>query len=436
MMPSALYWFRNDLRLSDNAALGLACQQSDELALVYCLAPEENTAWGFTRVDQHRKDFLANTLQDLTKECERLGNRLLIIAGKPEDVLPQLMRQLNTKILFCESIAAPEEIAQVEAVRAQGDAVTTVWQSTLFDPSQLPFSIEHLPATFTPFRQHIEKSGLTAPAPLPSVERLPAPPAAVDSVATVDIQTWAGFAEQDARSAFPYHLPEWQGGATAAAAHLQHYIESGLADSYKQTRNGLIGTTYSTKFSPWLASGALSARQINHAIKAHEARVGANESTYWIGFELLWRDYFRFLHLRYGRQLYRANGLNAAATFSHHAEHFQRWCQAQTGEPFIDAGMRELASTGYLSNRMRQNVASFLIHQLQCDWRAGAAWFEAQLIDYDVYSNQGNWLYLAGCGTDPRANRRFSIDKQIAHYDPEHRYLNLWRHSNSPGLSS
>ncbi|MBM5571739.1 MULTISPECIES: DASH family cryptochrome [Deefgea] len=435
-MSSALYWFRNDLRLSDNAALNLACQQATELALVYCLAPDEDTKWGFTRIGKHRKAFLADTLQDLSQECKRLGNQLLIIVGQPSKVLPQLMRQLNTTTLYCESIAAPEEIAQVEALRAQGVTVTTKWQSTLFDPSQLPFAIAQLPATFTPFRQQIEKSGIRAPAPQPSIERLPAPPAAIDSVATVDIQTWAGFALQDARSAFPYHHAQWRGGATTAAAHLQHYIESGLADSYKQTRNGLIGTDYSTKFSPWLASGALSARQINHAIKAHEASEGANESTYWIGFELLWRDYFRFLHLRYGRQLYRANGLNAAATLAHHTENFYRWCQAQTGEPFIDAGMRELTATGYLSNRMRQNVASFLVHQLQCDWRAGAAWFETQLIDYDVYSNQGNWLYLAGCGTDPRANRRFSIEKQIANYDPEHTYLNLWRHSDSPSPAS
>jgi len=435
-MPSALYWFRNDLRLSDNPALNLASQQSTELALVFCLTPDEDTEWGFTRVGQHRKVFLTDTLQDLAKECERLGNQLLIIAGHPSDVLPQLMQQLNATTLYCESIAAPEEVEQVDALRAQGFTVTTVWQSTLFDPSQLPFSIAQLPATFTPFRQLIEKSGLTAPAPQPSIERLPAPPAAVDSVATVDVQAWAGFAPQDARSAFPYHQAQWRGGATTAMAHLQHYIECGLADSYKQTRNGLIGTDYSTKFSPWLASGALSARQINHAIKAHEANVGANESTYWIWFELLWRDYFRFLHLRYGRKLYRANGLNATATVTHHAENFNTWCQAQTGEPFIDAGMRELTTTGYLSNRMRQNVASFLIHQLQCDWRAGAAWFESQLIDYDVYSNQGNWLYLAGCGTDPRANRRFSIEKQIANYDPEHMYLNLWRHSDSPNQSS
>nr|WP_314898738.1 DASH family cryptochrome [uncultured Deefgea sp.] len=427
-MPTAAYWFRNDLRLSDNASLHLACQQCDELALIYCIAPDEETQWGFTRVGQHRKAFLSDTLHDLAAACAERGNPLIIIAGQPEQVLPPLLRQLNTTALYCETIAAPEETAQVDALRDHGFNVTTTWQSSLFDPDQLPFHIHLLPATFTPFRHQIEQSATQIPAPQPKINRLPAPPVAISTIEKVDLSAWAGITHHDARSAFPYQQAEWQGGATAAAAHLARYIQSGLADTYKETRNGLIGTDYSTKFSPWLATGALSARQINLAVKAHEAIVGANESTYWIGFELLWRDFFRFLHLRYGRQLYRAKGLNPAASISHHAGHFTKWCQAQTGEPFIDAGMRELAATGHLSNRMRQNVASYLIHELQCDWRAGAAWFESQLIDYDVYSNQGNWLYLAGCGTDPRPNRRFSIAKQIANYDPQHEYMQLWRH--------
>ena len=88
--------------------------------------------------------------------------------------------------------------------------------------------------------------------------------------------------------------------------------------------------------------------------------------------------------------------------------------------------MRELLATGYLSNRMRQNVASYLIHDLQCDWCAGAAWFEAQLLDFDVYSNQGNWLYLSGRGTDPRGSRRFNPDKQAQDYDKKGEYRGVW----------
>jgi deoxyribodipyrimidine photo-lyase len=143
----------------------------------------------------------------------------------------------------------------------------------------------------------------------------------------------------------------------------------------------------------------------------------------------LWRDHFRWLHLKHGRALYRASGLARTPPdrpLRHDAAKFARWCQGRTGQPFIDAGMRELAATGYLSNRLRQNVASYLIHDLNGDWRAGAAWFEAQLLDYDVYSNQGNWLYLSGRGTDPRASRRFNPDKQARDYDPDGAYRRLW----------
>jgi deoxyribodipyrimidine photo-lyase len=136
------------------------------------------------------------------------------------------------------------------------------------------------------------------------------------------------------------------------------------------------------------------------------------------------------LHLKYGVRLYHARGLAPANPGlpkpTHKAGAFRRWCQGETGEALVDAGMRELKATGYLSNRLRQVVASYLIHDLDCDWRAGAAWFESQLIDFDVYSNQGNWLYLAGRGTDPRGGRRFNPQKQTQDHDPKGDYRALW----------
>jgi deoxyribodipyrimidine photo-lyase len=106
-----------------------------------------------------------------------------------------------------------------------------------------------------------------------------------------------------------------------------------------------------------------------------------------------------------------------------------QWCQGASGERLIDAGMRELAQTGYLSNRLRQNVASYLVHDLTGDWRAGAAWFEHQLVDFDIYSNQGNWLYVSGRGTDPRIGRRFDSDRQARQYDVDGAYRRLWLES-------
>jgi deoxyribodipyrimidine photo-lyase len=218
----------------------------------------------------------------------------------------------------------------------------------------------------------------------------------------------------------------FNGSEHAALAHLERYFDSAAPRSYKETRNELSGVDYSTKLSPWLAIGALSARTVHAALKAHESRFGANDSTYWIWFELLWRDFFRFASLQHGVRLFRAAGLSSRPPPRHDANAFGRWCAGNTGHALIDAGMRELAATGYVSNRLRQVVASYLIHELDCDWRAGAAWFESRLIDFDVYSNQGNWLYLAGRGADPRQGRRFNPDKQAATYDPDGHYRSLW----------
>ncbi|RVU36997.1 DASH family cryptochrome [Rheinheimera riviphila] len=449
---TAVYWFRNDFRLADNPALSFACQQSlqhgSRLALVVCLPEDQQTHWGFARIGPHRKVYLADTVRALAAQCELLGNKLLLIAGDPSTALPDLMHKLGASTLYCEDIAAPEEIDQIAVLRQQAVLVNgfqisplilTKWQSSLIEPTALPFEMTELPLVFTTFRNLLEKAACRPQPPLPRVSQLPACPEQATAIECIDLHSWAGIATADTRSAFPYQQPVARGGEVAALAHLQSYFRSDLPRHYKETRNGLIGFDYSTKFSPWLASGAISARQIYQQLTAHETEHGQNDSTYWIWFELLWRDYFRFLHLRFGRKLYWAHGLKTAeqptpqrsATpprkIPHQPEYFRRWCQGNTGQPLIDAGMLELKATGYLSNRMRQIVASYLVNDLQCDWRAGAAWFEAQLIDYDVYSNQGNWLYLAGFGTDPRSNRRFNLEKQIQSYDPEHAYQKLWR---------
>jgi deoxyribodipyrimidine photo-lyase len=430
-MNTLIYWFRQDLRLGDNAAFLAACAAADSLVPVYCHDPaaEQSTRWGGARVGAHRRAWLGATLADLRAQLRTLGSDLVELVGAPAAILPDLAQRLGATTVYCEEIAAPEERAEVAALAAAGIKVKARWQSSLLEPSALPFVVERTPDVFTAFRNAIEKAGALPHVPLPAPLRIPPMPAL--AVPLADGTDCAGRldAEQpvpDVRSSFPYTQPKFGGGETAALAHLQSYFDAGLAQTYKVTRNGLTGTDYSSKFSPWLATGALSPRLAYAALKAAEARLGANDSTYWLWFELLWREHFHFLHLKYGIKLYRGRGLQETPMPTHNRQGFVRWCEGRTGQPFIDAGMRELAATGYLSNRMRQNVASYLIHDLGGDWRAGAAWFESQLLDYDVYSNQGNWLYLAGRGTDPRGVRRFDPVKQARDYDPQGHYQALW----------
>jgi deoxyribodipyrimidine photo-lyase len=426
-----IFWFRQDLRLHDQAALKLAIHQAEQmggwLLPIFVHDPQQQTStrWGFERTSPQRQGWLQTTLAALTSELKALGSDLLQCVGEPSAVLSDMVQRLGAVCVVCEDIAAPEEQQAVERLRQCGVVVQTVWQSTLLDPSDLPFAVQQMPDTFTVFRQALERAKVQARPPLASVSRLPAlPRLSVMPIGHPSLPV--GRHTADTRSAFPCFLPEFQAGEGAALLHLQRYCARRLPHSYKATRNQLVGADYSSKWSPWLAMGALSPRRAWAEIQAFEQEHGANDGTYWLWFELLWRDYFRFLHCKYGARLYHAQGLSKLPAPLHEAEKFQRWCAGKTGQPWIDAGMRELAATGYLSNRLRQNVASYLIHDLQCDWRAGAAWFESQLLDFDVYSNQGNWLYLSGRGTDPRGSRRFNPDKQAQDYDAQGVYRRVW----------
>ena len=435
-MNTVIFWFRNDLRLHDQPALAAALASgATHLLPVVCLpAPDERTPWGFARVGAHRRAFTAAALRGLHQQTSALGNPLLICQAPPATALPQLAKAVGATTVVCEDIAAPYEQAEVAALRAAGLQVRTVWHSSLLPPARMPWAVDQLPGVFTTFRQKVERAGITPAAPLPAPAKLLPPPELPATVlqavgaeqGAASIQQAAPPQGSDTRSSFPYGTPACDGSETAALAHLAQYLARKLPHSYKDTRNGLTGLDYSSKFSPWLATGALSPRQIYADLKTFEHDHGANDGTYWLWFELLWRDYFRFLHLQHGPALYRARGLGPARATPHDDQRFAAWCAGRTGQPLVDAAMRELAATGYLSNRLRQVAASYLIHDLACDWRAGAAWFEAQLLDYDVYSNQGNWLYIAGRGTDPRGGRRFDPIKQAATYDPDGAYQRLW----------
>jgi deoxyribodipyrimidine photo-lyase len=218
-----------------------------------------------------------------------------------------------------------------------------------------------------------------------------------------------------------------QGGESSGLARLRYYLwDSDRIADYFNTRNGMLGGDYSTKLAPWLAAGCLSPRTIYHEVKRYEQLRTANKSTYWVHWELTCRDWWRLFAAKHGSRIFQLGGPAGLSKlrWSGDAELWRRWSTGTTGLPLVDANMRELLATGWMSNRGRQNVASYLALDLGLDWRRGADLFEHALLDYDVASNWGNWVAAAGL-TGGRVNH-FNIAKQSKDYDPEGDYIRTW----------
>ncbi|MEO0444126.1 MAG: DASH family cryptochrome, partial [Pseudomonadota bacterium] len=221
-----------------------------------------------------------------------------------------------------------------------------------------------------------------------------------------------------------------QGGSTLALEHLNHYFspKNRHPSRYKQTRNDLDGWWNSCKLSCWLAHRCLSPRQVVQTLQEYEQAVERNDSTEWIYLELLWREYFQWYAYHYDKQLFAFSGITQRKPLtSFYPQRFKQWCEGSSQWPLVNACMKQLNQTGFMSNRGRQIVASCLVNELQIDWRYGAAYFEEKLIDYDVGANWGNWQYIAGVGADPRGGRHFHIEKQTQQYDPNSEFIQKWQ---------
>lgn len=426
MPESALFWFRNDLRTHDQAVLNRLIKSCTSLQTAYIFnrSTYAPTPWGFSRTGAFRHEFLLDTLVELKDTLASKGLGLHIRYENAPNALLDLCKTYQIKKVYAQELPGWEERKLEKKVEEtllkEGIELILHSNHTLIDPLELPFTLPRLPEIFTEFRKKVERESRI-------------------SQDEGDLEHYDGFSESSGAfecDYWPEKKPKFDnrsalcfvGGEKAGLARLQEYIwEGDYLKNYKETRNGLIGAHYSTKFSPWLALGCLSPRRIYAEIKRYEQKRISNASTYWLYFELLWRDYFQFVAMKHGPHLYRSEGIKQLMhEWSFDSKKFEQWRLGQTGQPFIDANMRELLLTGWMSNRGRQNVASYLVHQLKLDWRAGAAWFESQLIDYDPASNYGNWNYLAGVGNDPRENRVFNPIKQAENYDPKGEYVRLW----------
>ncbi|KAH6697533.1 DASH family cryptochrome, partial [Plectosphaerella plurivora] len=496
-----IYLLRHDLRVSDNPIFHHLASVKDQgfthLVPVYVFPAQQIEVSGFIRdgskspypearsqlgnywrCGPHRAKFLAQSVWNLKKSLQTLGNDLCIRAGNFEDTLESLLKGFAEKkqkvgavwMVGEEAVEEKRDERDIARLCSEHGVDWKLWQdekyfvddqdNNLKDPQDLPDVFTTYRKTQEPLRER-PRPTLPAPAksslpPYPDESSVPAQskpfevPNSYDELESSLMEPIREVLEDPV--AFPEgasSVHPLDGGEDEAQGRLAHLIRSGAMSSYKETRNGLLGVDFSTKLSAYLALGCLTARQIHEEMAGYEDGkmdkfkdvtgygAGENDGTRAVRFELLWRDYMRLCTRKFGPKLFRDSGFREEykgkwktanpGVQDEVATVLQRFMAGTTGMGLIDASQRELYHTGYTSNRARQNVASFLTKHLGIDWRYGAEWYECLLVDYDVSSNWSNWQYVAGVGNDPRGEARiFNPVKQAFDYDKDGEYVRAW----------
>ena len=423
MKPTSLLWFRLDLRLADNPALTAARARGGPIIPVFIHAPEEEGGWppgGASRWWLHQ------SLLSLTNALEKTGSRLIIRRGPSTEALLALARDTGAEAVFWNRRYEPAVIQRdqqiQEALRGTALAAQSHNSALLFEPwtiankSNRPFQV------FTPFWRHCLTQE-EPPAPEPAPRSLPAPTRWPESDALESLELeprpdWA----RGMRSA-------WQPGEAGALASLRRFCERAFSDySDQRNRPDLEGTS---RLSPHLHFGEIGPRQVWHGLKTFTAKRGL-ETRDWRQSQFLaeigWREFAH--HLLYHFPHTPAAPLRpdfARFPWRKNPDWLRAWHRGRTGYPIVDAGMRELWTTGWMHNRVRMIAASFLVKDLLIDWREGARWFWDTLVDADLASNTLGWQWTAGCGADAAPYFRiFNPVSQGQKFDPNGVYVRRW----------
>ena len=423
----SLVWYRNDLRIKDHQGLSRAIDSKRQVVAYFNFNPNlfKELNMGFKKTGSYRSKFMIESVNDLQLELDKLNISLIIDNCPDGQNLIKKIKKLNVKEIFIQREWTRDEINEEKEVLNKIDSNVKInysFEQFLYHPNDLKKKIDDIPDVFTLFRKKCEKelkvrSLADSPRRLESKNRL-------SEKYKIPSLNDLGFKEfkLDKRSAFPF-----KGGGKSGIERINNYLwETKKLSFYKHTRNGLIGIDYSSKFSSWLANGCVSPKMIYWEIKKYENQIIKNQSTYWLVFELIWRDYFKYISMKYRDKIFSIEGiLNRKYNWDKSKIKVYEWINGKTKEPFVNSNMLEIKNTGWMSNRGRQNVASYFAKELKLDWRIGASYFESMLIDYDVHSNYGNWMYVSGVGNDPR-DRKFNIKWQSEKYDPNMKFQNLW----------
>jgi len=414
-----LHWYRADLRLHDNTALQALATRVDQWLPVFILDPRMISG---ARAGLPRTRFLLDCLDRLRRKLEKRGVPLLLRTGRPEAVLPKLLHETGARILsFNEDVTpfARSRDASVEsAVERSGAEVIKRLDRTVFRSSEIRTATGGAYAVYSPYRKSWRRLWQEQPRLPARSMRLP-PPIPGFGADPVPRSFRLGLGDGDRT------LPT--GGEAAARRRLDRFLAT-AAGSYCENRDrpDLDGTS---RLSPYIRHGAISVRHC--FARAEEAARDdprlARGIEKWLD-ELIWREFYSAIVEEHPRVL-RGNHRREfdSLSWNHDEAGFEAWCEGRTGYPIVDAGLRQLRSTGWMHNRVRMIVASFLTKDLLIDWREGERFFFEHLVDGDPASNNGGWQWAASTGSDAQPYFRiFNPVAQGKRWDPEGRYVRRW----------
>jgi len=420
-----IVWFRQDLRLQDNPALQAAVAGGGPVVPVYILDDAGECQW---RIGGAARWWLHHALAALDGSLRERGSRLILARGPAQAVLPQLQRATGAKAICWNRRYEPAVITRDKAIKAQFTAAGTEVQSfngaLLFEPHAVankqgrPFQV------FTPFWRHCLSLPVAAPVKL-TAKSLPAPakwPGSLELDELV-LRPRLGWAE-----GFAAH---WQPGEAGAQRRLREFVAEAV-DAYAERRNSpdVDGTS---RLSPWLHTGEIGPRQIWAALQARAQATGvfpASSGEQVFLSEVGWREFAHHLLYHFPHtpeQPLREDFARFPWADDPQGARLRAWQRGRTGYPIVDAGMRQLWQTGWMHNRVRMIVASFLVKHLRLSWTHGAAWFWDTLVDADLANNTLGWQWTAGCGADAAPYFRiFAPVLQGEKFDPAGDFVRRW----------
>ena len=421
---NSLVWFRNNMRVEDNSSLTKAMNESDNVIGFINIDPKIfiSTKYGFKKTEKYRAKFLLETISDLKSQLEILNISLIITHRDFGQSINEIIDQYGITNIYTQTEWTRDELIEESFIPDEINLIKD-FDQFLFSPNDVRSLYDNIPRGFSNFRKKCEKylsvnDTLSIPKSLNSDNKI-----SIDY--PIPSLSDLGFKDFEVHKDSVFRF---KGGEINAKNRIRNYFfETRNVSTYKLTRNGLIGEDYSSKFSPWLANGSVSVKYIFKSLKEYEKEVEKNDSTYWLYFELIWRDFFKYVSMQHKDKFFNKDGIYGEdKEWSDDKDVLLNWINGKTNEPFVNANMIELSQTGFMSNRGRQNVSNYLTKELKIDWRIGAEYFESMLIDYDVHSNYGNWLYNAGIGNDSMPFRKFNPKLQSERYDPDKSYEKIW----------